>query len=93
MTHIGRDILELEDRLNNTASDQELSDQAIDVCKRLQDQFRSVRHGNIFLSKQKLEVEHEYFKKLLDEIWRRRSKHVLDEYIHHVQTHGGPLDG
>ncbi len=87
------DIQELEDLLDAVANDQDLNDKAIDICKRLQDNFRSVRHGNIFISKRMLDEQLHDFDLLREKIEVRRRKGILDEYYHHAQTYGGPLDG
>lgn len=87
------DVQELEDLLNNTATDKEMCDKAIEICRRLQLDILLARHGRNTRSLSDLEAERLDFESVMREIWERRSKDVLNDYITHTQTYGGPLDG
>lgn len=93
MTKRAPDIVEFEDLLNNTASDDQLSAKAIEICRRLQREILLARHGNRKFSGPDLESERIDFERVIEMIWDRRSKDVLNDYIAHAQTYGGPLDG
>ena len=87
MASIAPDICDLEKKLNDGEGDHILSQRAIEIYERLRYEMEQAKKKGDKARYRALQDEESDFDHVLEEIEKRRHKHVLDEFDEYLNTH------